>query len=110
VQADRIKGYLSRAASQIASWSFDRVASLAVEPWVEEVGAPCDIQFDAYCQIEAELLDRISEDGIEALHVTITAGDCVRVFGTDLFVYRSGRVRRNPKMYEYLNGIPVECS
>ena len=94
------------AAARIANWPFERLEQLAHEQWVEEKGSPGDTASGHYCQIEAELLDRFTEDGVEVLHIPVTVGDGYQQFGTDLFIYRSGRVRWDRKIVEFINGLP----
>jgi hypothetical protein len=106
MHATRQQEILLDAATRLAAWSFERLQQLAEEQWVEEVGTPDNSAAGQYCQVEAELLDRFTEGGVEVLHIPVTAGDGYRQFGTDLFVYKSGRVRWDRKIYELIDGVP----
>lgn len=105
MQSSQIEAALRDAASRLCNWSFEQLASLADKPWVEEVGSHDSTPGD-HCQIEAELLDQMTEDDLQILNITITADDFVVTMGTVIVAFSDGRVEWDQRVFRYVGGVP----
>jgi hypothetical protein len=103
---DQLKGLLEGVATRVAGWPFDRLSALSEVPWVEEFGSPAVEADGDYCQIEAAVLQRLSEGDLELLNITVTADDWRSVVGTVLVAYSDGTIEWDRTKYLYVDGVP----
>ena len=102
----RLKALLDDAIERYMKQPFEWFTSLGDEHSFDEIGTPSDSMESGYCQIEVEVLDRFVENGVQVLHVPVTARDERKQLEAHLFFYADGRVRWDKTIYELRDGIP----
>lgn len=97
---------------KVSSRGFSSLSTLStLDPWTMEVGDPNDHSPEGYCQLEAELLDTFVEEGMQALHLPVTADATNRTLGADVFVGEDGQATWNGQVHEFIDGGPrlLDC-
>jgi hypothetical protein len=102
----QLKNILKNALAKYAKYSYQQLLLIGEEHIFEEHGDPIQ-DISSYWQIELDVLQKWSEEGIEVLQVPVRVRDGKgNVLGGDLYFQSDGVVEISENIYRIDKGVP----